>query len=464
MSQGSHDGSKKKNLHDTMGSAMFGGIAAGGGNRLVYVTRFGRVLTLDTDTGLVVHSFSLLPYGDELKNFSACAVGADGSVFVADPRRKLVRRFAQGGRQIARYGQRPIPGVRSQDAQGVLDGPCALALMDEEIFVCCAGDDLIHGVQRFGLDGESRPSLQNSGDPLAPWKRPRGITHVDGEIWIGESFAGLIRIHRSTGDYLRALEINERLGRPVRLEQDGYGGVLLILEPSEPGAEDPGIARVSSQGEFDEEWVVKPGEAAGSVRNGIDLAFLPDGRFAVADVPVAGLAEVRVQLFSSDGRLQRVLVEGEEGLRRQERDYAEEAWARPAGTADELYEQAALHHNAGSDHFGQAGALYEQALRAAPDHAMAHLGFARLLEEGLADPERAETEYRAAIAAGEPEGELLARVAECRRMRDDLDGAIEILKAAVEDPSAPEDYDHYVELLADYFLARAGQDPGDVQY
>ena len=66
---------------------------------------------------------------------------------------------------------------------------------------------------------------------------------------------------------------------------------------------------------------------------------------------------------------------------------------------------------------------------------------------------------RNALEAGGPEGELKARIAECRHERGDLEGAVRLLQEAVEGADRPEEYHRRVEDLGSWFLERAGEEP-----
>jgi len=220
-----------------------------------------------------------------------------------------------------------------------------------------------------------------------------------------------------------------------------------------------GVARIRPSGAF-EGWAVKAGEGKGQVYCPFDIAVLPDGRFAVADLPLGRPPDVRVQLFAADGRLLATLVEDGLDLRD-----AQAAWFRDvAGREDKsawtLYEQARVHHHRGGNepaHLSQARELYESAIRADSGFYLAHLGLATLLLEGLKEPAEAERAYGAALACGGPEGDLKARMASCRRAGGDLDGAIRLLTEAIEGDDRPEDYHARVDELGGYYLERAGE-------
>jgi tetratricopeptide (TPR) repeat protein len=131
--------------------------------------------------------------------------------------------------------------------------------------------------------------------------------------------------------------------------------------------------------------------------------------------------------------------------------------ARRDRSARTLYEQARVHHyyaGATRPHLDEAKRLYEGAVAAEPGLLLARLGLGALLHRGLDDPKAAEAQYRKALEAGGAEGDLLARIAECRHDGGDLDGAIRTLQQAIESERPPEEYHRLVEELGDYYLER----------
>lgn len=434
---------------------MFGGLAAAPGDRVLFATLDGTVVTLDPAGGGVLDQFALYPCGPLRARFTACAVDADGTILVADARNHRVRRFRADGLPVARYGGQRNPGMRLHDEGGVLDEPYSVVPHRGDVVVACGGGDLRHGVQRFARDGGYLTSLARGGDPLARWRRPRGLALVQGSLWIAEAGSGRIRVHAAAGRHMGEIDLPEDLGRPVRLADDGYGGVLVVTA-AEGGA--PGLVRLDRDGEASE-LVVLAGKAPGKVDCPFDVAVLSDGRFVVADLPSGVTDDARVQLFGAGGTLERVLVEGAEDLAAQLAAFAATLEEGGGDGAEALYRRARARHFLGGEAEGRAetaAALYRRALAAEPGHLLAHVGLATLLHRELGDFEAAEAEYRLAIAAGGPEAELLARVAECRHDRGDLDGAIEILKFAVELREPPENAHERIEELADYWLERAG--------
>ncbi|MHC4548764.1 MAG: NHL repeat-containing protein [Planctomycetota bacterium] len=438
---------------------MFGGIAAAGAERLVYATFDGNVVSLDVESGEVNGQFTLFPSGPAQVHVSACVVDRDGTVLLGDMRNRRVRRYADSGRQLRRYGGLANPSLENQDEAGILAEPCALLLVEDRLLVACGGFEVEHGVQCFGADGAYRFSC---AAPRGGWKRAQGLAYVNDAVWVAETEGGAIRRHALDGRFLGEVELHPDLRQPFRLAPDGYGGALMVLAPQgEEEQELLGVARLDADGAFDG-WAVKAGEKEPCVYCPFDLAVLPDGRFVVADLPLGAPPDVRLQLFSADGRLLHTPIEDSVDLIGAQRSWFESVLGRANGSARTLYEQARVRHlysGSSPENLQQARELYRAALASEPDHLLAHLGLAALLHRGLDDPAAAEEEFRAALRAGGDEGDLLARIAACRHDQGDLDGAIQVMAQAIEARDPPEDYHTLLEELGSYYLERAGEPP-----
>ena len=238
---------------------------------------------------------------------------------------------------------------------------------------------------------------------------------------------------------------------PLRLAFDGHQEVLVTFAPTAEEQQSAlGVARMSRDGTL-LGWEVQPGEDPGRAFCPFDLAVLADGRFVVADLPLGGPRDVRLQLFTPDGRLERVLCEDSIDLERSQRAWFDQVLAQPG----DAYSRARIHHLYGGDP-EQAAALYVEATAADPRHLLALLGLAALQE-----PADAEATYREAQAVGGAAGDLEARIADCRAEQGDLDGAIRILEAVVESEQPPEEIDRWLETLGTWYLRRAGDASGD---
>ncbi len=434
--------------------AMFGGIAAGtGGDRIHLATSDGHVVTLLVDSGEVCGEFTLHPCAPAHVGISACASDRDGTLLLADRLHKTVRRFGLDGRALGRFGARATPGISLADRPGVLDDPCALLPLDDALLVGCGGASMQHGVQRFGRDGAYLDTIIG---PAAEWRSVLGLALVDDEIWVSESGADALRRFSGT-TFVGNVPLPGELRRPFRIASDGFGGVLLLLAPeTEEEQAVCGIARISRDGTF-RGWLVEAGERGGHVEFPFDLAVLPDGRFVAADLPLGTPPDVRLQLFGPDGRHLGTLLDDAVALVEKQT-----AWFSRLAREGTPYERARVHHYHGggeAGHLGEAERLYREALAAEPTALLPRLGLATLLLGALARPEEAEGEYLEAIRHGGDSGDLLARVAECRRARGELDGAITVLQSAVESDRPPEEYHRLLDLLGTYYLERAGESP-----
>lgn len=294
--------------------------------------------------------------------------------------------------------------------------------------------------------------------------RAQGLALVEDEIWVAETEAGRIRRFAPDGRHLGDVRLDGP-GRPFRIAEDGYGRVLLLVAPeSEEDQALLGVARIRASGTFTG-WAVEAGEDDGRVYCPFDLAVMPDGRFVVADLPLGGPPDVRLQLFSADGRLLKTLMEDRVDLETMQGRWFESVLKRDDASARTLYEQARVHHHykgASGEHLESARDLYAAAIEREPEFYLAHLGLGVLLSRRLAEPDAAENEFRAALGESGDDGDLLARIARCRHDRGDLDGAIRILQMAVEGENPPEAYHDRLEELGTYLLERAGHPSGPV--
>jgi len=445
---------------------MFGAIASAGADRLLYATPDGLVLLFDVETRDLARQFALHPAAPQGVHIAAASVLRDDAVLLADSRFGVVRRFSGDGSPMPSLGGLATPGLEIEDVPGILHEPCALLPVGDRLWVACGGDGMEHAVQILDAEGHWLASARH---PRGEWRRAQGLARVGDEIWVAETEANAIRRCAPDGSDLGQLELHPDLTRPLRLAADSYGGALVTFAPfgaAEGDADRPpaGVARLDGDGRF-LDWAVRPGEQEGRVTGAFDLAVFPDGRFAVADLPFGEPPDVRVQLFSADGRELHVLVEDRLHLSALQEEWFKEVLARDATAARTLYDQARIHHFPGGGekgHLERARELYRAALDADPALLVAHLGLATLLREGLQRPEAAEQALRLAISAGGARGELEARIAECRHDRGDLDGAIEQLQRAVEGEDRPDDYHRRLEDLGSWILERAGQDPDAV--
>jgi hypothetical protein len=444
---------------------VFGALFATADDRLVHVGIDGAAATFDPLTGLVVAHASPAP-DVAVPRVTAGAAAPDGGIFLADTQHRRVLHLDRLGRLRALLGKRANPAIPQQDEEGVILEPSALLPFEGALFVACSGMNLRNGVQRFDPGGPYVASLLHRGAPKRHWMRPHGLALSGERLWVAETEGEAIEVHDPRdGRHLETVKLPDPIRRPFRIADDGHEGLLLLAAPGEEeSGTDLGVAQLDGNG-LAEGWAVEPGDDPGKVFCPFDLAVFSDGRFAVADLPLGQPPDVRVQIFAADGKLERVLFEDIPDLRAAVRRHFGEVLHRSDGSVATLYQQARIHHRFSGDAkegAERARGLYGEVLRREPGNLLARMALGQLMQKRLGNPGGAEEEYRAAIELGGRRPDLLCLVAECRRARGDLDGAIAVLREAVEDPVGPEDFYGRVEELGSLFLERAGEPLEDV--
>ena len=440
---------------------MFGGLDSAGGSRLVYATHDGSIVTFDVDTGAILDHCAVFPAGPRTLHVAGVMAANDG-VWLCDTQHRRVRRVLSDGWQAALVGGLPTPGVDHQDDPGVMWEPNALVRIGDELVVACGGFDMEFGVQRFDLtsDDDRSPAFLGALDRTEGWKRAQGLAFVDGLLWVAETEAHRICRHRPDGTAVDAVQPHPDLGRPFRLSPHA-DGVLMTRAPDEDGDFDRcGVALLDADAKF-VRWLVRAGEGHGETTCPIDIATLPDGRFAVLDLPLGQPPDVRVRVFQRDGTLQRTLLDETSDLHEALSLYFRRVLdQKDESDADALLRRARVHHfNAGKtgEHLDAAHELYRAALDADAGRFAAHFGLAELLAADRANPAAAEMVLETAMQAGAPAQMVLPRLADCHRARGDLAGAIRLRQQCVEGVPLPEDYHDQLELLANDILEQAGE-------
>ncbi|MHC4939868.1 MAG: hypothetical protein ACYTHK_12935 [Planctomycetota bacterium] len=411
---------------------MYGGIAVAGPDRLLFAQRDGEMLLLDVESGDVVDAITPHPFCPERIEVAACAVSED-RIYLADPLHHRVRAFDLRGRPLGLIGDAATPGIRHPDEPGVVDEPVALLPLENELIVVSAGEDQENAVQRFAYDGTFRGILNN---PLGGYFRAHGIARIGDEIWVAETEGGAIRRFNFDGAFAGDVKLHTELRRPFRLADDGYGGVFALLAPEEEEEQEvSGVARLEPDGEFGG-WIV----GGDAVHLPFDVAVLPDGRFAVADLPYGEPPDIRVQLFSADGRKLRTLFGDRVEL---------------GALKDSYFETADALRRAQRAHYARAGEgaeeLYKEALADEPLLAWAGLG-ALLKFQG--DP-GAQQAFEEAIRFGAPEPDFRARIAQCLHDRGERGAAIMLLQPLLESEDPPEQIEEWLDLLGTWYLEGA---------
>jgi hypothetical protein len=438
---------------------MLGGIAAAGADRILFAQRDGDVLVLDVESREIVGYRTPHPFCPERIEVSACAAGPDGSIVLADSLHARVRVLDAAGNPRDPIGTAPVAGMRHPDEPGVLADPVALLCLPDELVVVGGGEDVEHAVQRFDWDGAPRGTLVH---PTGGFFRAGGIARIGEEFWVCETDGATIRRFAADGAYVGDVKLHLELQRPFRIADDGYGSVLLLLAPeTEEEQAVSGVARIAHDGAFDG-WVVPGGEEAGHAYLPFDLTVLPDGRFVVADLPLGGPPDVRLQLFGADGRFLRTLVADSLELGAMKEAWFQKTLEATAETSAQLTGQAQVEHyhrGGASDAMERAALLYRAATALDPADPTPRAGLGALLQYAANRPLEAAAEYEEAIHAGAPAPDFRARIAECRHDLGDLEGAITLLRAVMDSEPQPEEASRLLDELGSWFLEQAGVDP-----
>ena len=276
------------------------------------------------------------------------------------------------------------------------------------------------------------------------WQRRNGAHHDGIDARMGPyrmEFRGGLPERRINGCEVgrNGVKLHTELRRPFRLCDDGYDGVFVLLAPeSEEEQEATGVARLERDGTFGG-WAV----GGDTVMLPFDLAVLPDGRFFVADLPYGEAPDVRVQLFSADGRPIKAMFD----------DRVDLGVKRTEWTPSSVLRRAQASHRRSEP---EAESLYREAIAADSDDVRAWAGLATLLHRVLDRPGSAEQAYREAIRLGAREPDFLARIAACRYTTGDSAGSIALLQGLLESEDPPEEASRWTDDLADWFLEIRG--------
>jgi sugar lactone lactonase YvrE len=263
----------------------------------------GRVLVMDLRHRVVRASWSFRGPDGEFADVGGLCLLPDGHLLVADTLNHLVRRFTLFGQEVGRIGvelpaaERPV----FRDERGYLLKPNAVAVdAAGHIFVACGDRALIHGVQRFGAQGERPRSLRAFGEPGERFGAPQGLTVGDGKLFIADTYNGCVQVFRTEGRFLGMFSTATRPGERSQPTAVAVlpGGRLAVAQWREPA----GIKLFDRSGSLVGE-VVREGREPGQVQEPTDLAVDARGRLFVLDRDGE-----RVQCFDAHGRfLEQVL-------------------------------------------------------------------------------------------------------------------------------------------------------------
>ncbi|MEZ5963477.1 MAG: hypothetical protein R3F56_06490 [Planctomycetota bacterium] len=290
---------------------MFGGIAIL--RNLLCVAHgeaHGQVFLVDLDERRVISRIVVHDQEHQFTDAEAVAVDGSCSVYVADTRNDVVRRYTAFGRQVARYGTRVErgPGTVERDRVGVLDRPRALAVHRNVLWVASGERKLVRGVQAFDLQtGEAIGFLRAFGEVDRRFGAPRGLFVDATGVLVADTLHGVIQRFVHDGRYVGEIPLRrdaDIASRPIAVLRLP-GGDVLVVDAGDRG----GLARVSLSG------VRQP------------LPDLPEGTFvepsalatdAAGRVYVLDRHGERVQRLSPDLTYEGVVVDLQEVLGRME--------------------------------------------------------------------------------------------------------------------------------------------------
>jgi sugar lactone lactonase YvrE len=219
---------------------MFGGIAVARNLLCIaHAEARGKVLLVDLDERRLVSCWDYGP-DDGYADAGGVAMADDFSIFVADTRNDVVRRFSPFGKELARFGHRPPrqPGSVSRDRNGVLDRPRAVAVAGDVLYVACGERELARGVQRLSLDGAVLQPLRSGGEADARFGAPRGVWADAVGVLVADTLHGAVQRFSADGRFLGQVDTAQAPGessRPVAAARLADGSVLVAEHGDRPG-------------------------------------------------------------------------------------------------------------------------------------------------------------------------------------------------------------------------------------
>lgn len=212
---------------------MFGGIAIAK-NLLCVATSDarGRVFLVDLDERRPVSYWEYGPSDGGYSDAGGVAMASDFSIYLADTRNDVVRRFTPFGKEVGHLGVAAErgPGAAQRDRRGVLDRPRSVAIHRGTVFVACGERKLRRGVQRFQRDGAVMQPLRSFGESEGEFGAPRGVWADDEGVLVADTLHGVIQRFDADGRFVGHFETATEAGaasRPVAVVRLPGGDVLV---------------------------------------------------------------------------------------------------------------------------------------------------------------------------------------------------------------------------------------------
>ncbi len=203
---------------------MYGGIAVTGNIlALSHADVSGRVFLVDLEEKRPVAFWEYVGTDGGYADAGGIAMAPDHTIYVADTRNDIVRRFSVFGKPVGTLGRahERQPGARGRDRQGLLDRPRAVAWHDGVLWVACGEQRLRCGVQRFLANGEALKPLAAFGDPERRFGAPRGLcAHASG-VFVADTLHGVIQRFTLAGRFVSAIKTavdSGEVSRPVAVQ------------------------------------------------------------------------------------------------------------------------------------------------------------------------------------------------------------------------------------------------------
>lgn len=230
--------------------AVFGGIAIL--RNLIGIAHgeaHGQVFLFDLRDRRVVSRVAVRAPDNAFTDAGALAIDASCSLYVADTRNDVVRRYTAFGREVLTYGHSVArgPGAVARDRVGVLDRPRAVAVHDGVLWVACGERKLTRGLQRFDLvSGAPLGFVRAFGEVDARFGAPRGLTIDDQGVLLADTLHGVVQRFHHDGRYVGDVPLRRDPGdvaRPIAVLRL-VDGDLLVIDAGDRG----GLLRVALSG------------------------------------------------------------------------------------------------------------------------------------------------------------------------------------------------------------------------